>query len=85
MAARWVVSWDADIGVGAEELAWEPALELEAAEAAGEAICGAALDWRKAFDCIDVRSFLGALRRLAYLHDLLDLLARRKSHPMRIV
>jgi ribonuclease HI/endonuclease/exonuclease/phosphatase family metal-dependent hydrolase len=49
--ARWRASWpDGDGGFGAEELAWELALDLEAAEANGEDICGAALDWRKAFD-----------------------------------
>ena len=49
--ARWRASWpDGDGGLGAEELAWELALDLEAAEANGDDICGAALDWRKAFD-----------------------------------
>ena len=49
--ARWRASWaGGDGGCGAEALAWEFALELEAAEAAGEVVCGAALDWRKAFD-----------------------------------
>ena len=31
------------------------ALELEAVEAADEAICGSALDWRKAFDHVRLR------------------------------
>eukprot|EP00959_Pyramimonas_sp_CCMP1952_P219965 4598695-Pyramimonas_sp.AAC.1 len=48
--ARCRSAWgDGDGNVGAEELAWDLALELEAAEAAGEAICGCALDWRKGF------------------------------------
>jgi ribonuclease HI len=59
--ARWRASWpDADGVLGAEELAWELALDLEAAEATGEDICGAALDWRKAFDNIPLSS-LGAI------------------------
>jgi endonuclease/exonuclease/phosphatase family metal-dependent hydrolase len=48
--ARWRASWaDGDGCLGAEELAWELALDLEAAEANGQDIVGAALDWRKAF------------------------------------
>ncbi|CAK0862848.1 unnamed protein product [Prorocentrum cordatum] len=44
---------------GAEELAWELALELEAAEALSETIAGAALDWRKAYDHIDLAALPG--------------------------
>eukprot|EP00974_Lingulodinium_polyedra_P113164 10954044-Lingulodinium_polyedra.AAC.1 len=47
----------------AAELAWELAVELEAAEAAGEAIVGVALDWRKAFDHIPLASIGPALQR----------------------
>ena len=62
--ARWRTSWpDGDVGRGAEELAWELALELEAAEANGESICGAALDWRKAFDNIPLCSLSSLLAR----------------------
>eukprot|EP00974_Lingulodinium_polyedra_P114795 11115302-Lingulodinium_polyedra.AAC.1 len=48
--AQWISSWGEGALRGAEELAWELAVELEAAEAAGECIAGAALDRRKAFD-----------------------------------
>ena len=49
--ARWRTSWPGgDGGFGAEELAWQLALDLETAEAMDEDVCGAALDWRKAFD-----------------------------------
>ena len=49
--ARWRLAWAGDdVRAGAEELAWELALELEAAEALEEAIAGQALDWRKAYD-----------------------------------
>jgi hypothetical protein len=62
--AKWRASWpDGDGGFGAEELAWELALDLEAAEAAGEDICGAALDWRKAFDSIPLCNLDMLLRR----------------------
>jgi ribonuclease HI len=62
--AEWRSSWpDGDGGFGAEELAWELALDLEAAEAAGEDICGAALDWRKAFDNIPLCNLDTLLRR----------------------
>ena len=49
--ARTMASWVASCAGGgrshgAEDLAWELALELEGAEAACEAVCGAALDWR---------------------------------------
>ena len=59
--ARWRSSWgDGDGSDGAEELAWDLALELEAAEANEETICGSALDWRKAFDHVS----LGLLRKM---------------------
>jgi hypothetical protein len=62
--ARWRCSWPGgDGGFGAEELAWELALELEAAEAAGESVCGAALDWRKAFDHIPLAHLAPMLER----------------------
>eukprot|EP00974_Lingulodinium_polyedra_P128475 11206237-Lingulodinium_polyedra.AAC.1 len=48
--ADWIARWGGGAVRGAGELAWELAAELEAAEAAGEWIAGAALDWRKAFD-----------------------------------
>jgi len=51
--AQWRRSWrKADGDVGAEELTWELAVELESAEAADETVCGAALDWSEAFDNI---------------------------------
>eukprot|EP00974_Lingulodinium_polyedra_P002330 217238-Lingulodinium_polyedra.AAC.1 len=45
--ASWIARWGEGALRGAEELAWELAVELEAAEVAGERIAGAALDWRK--------------------------------------
>eukprot|EP00974_Lingulodinium_polyedra_P035107 3372799-Lingulodinium_polyedra.AAC.1 len=47
--ADWIARRGGGAVRGAEELAWELAVELEAAETAGEWIAGAALDWRKAF------------------------------------
>ena len=62
--AKWRASWPGgDGGFGAEELAWQLALELEAAEAAGEDVCGAALDWRKAFDNVPLSSLRPLLSR----------------------
>ena len=48
---------------GAEELAWELALELEAAEALGESMAGAALDWRKAYDHVALCCLPGMFKR----------------------
>eukprot|EP00974_Lingulodinium_polyedra_P042588 4088968-Lingulodinium_polyedra.AAC.1 len=48
--AEWIGRRSGGAVRGAEELAWELAVELEAAEAAGERIAGAALGRRKAFD-----------------------------------
>eukprot|EP00974_Lingulodinium_polyedra_P080664 7815468-Lingulodinium_polyedra.AAC.1 len=51
--AAWLARWGGgNPNRSAAELAWELAVELEAAEAAGDAIAGVALDWRKAFDRI---------------------------------
>lgn len=62
--ARWRLQWaGADVIAGAEELAWELALELEAAEALDEDIGGAALDWRKAYDHVDLVSAQAMLSR----------------------
>eukprot|EP00959_Pyramimonas_sp_CCMP1952_P271909 5685237-Pyramimonas_sp.AAC.1 len=62
--ARWRAAWgDADCSIGSEQLAWDLALELEAAEAAGEAICGGALDWRKAFDRVSLQLLERVLTR----------------------
>eukprot|EP00975_Prorocentrum_lima_P042757 8978946-Prorocentrum_lima.AAC.1 len=47
--AAWIAAWGGGAPRG-EDLAWEVAVELEAAEACGRFIAGAALDWRKAFD-----------------------------------
>ena len=53
LLAAWRAAWPgADGGASAEQLAWELALEAEAAEASGAVFCGTALDWRKAFDGI---------------------------------
>eukprot|EP00974_Lingulodinium_polyedra_P070985 6870634-Lingulodinium_polyedra.AAC.1 len=38
-------------------------MELETAEAAGEAVAGAALDWRKAFDNVPLAHVEAAMRR----------------------
>eukprot|EP00974_Lingulodinium_polyedra_P102127 9889557-Lingulodinium_polyedra.AAC.1 len=48
--ARWASAWGGPANRGVADLAWAFAVELEGAEAAGEAVAGAALDWRKAFD-----------------------------------
>ena len=62
--ARWRLGWDGvDAWRGAEELAWELALELEAAEALSESIAGAALDWRKAYDHVDLHTLPAILQR----------------------
>jgi hypothetical protein len=62
--AQWRASWgNGDGGAGSEELAWDLALELEAAEATGESICGGALDWRKAFDHVSLQLLERALAR----------------------
>eukprot|EP00974_Lingulodinium_polyedra_P080556 7804400-Lingulodinium_polyedra.AAC.1 len=61
--ADWIARWGDGAVRGAEELAWEFSVELEAAEAAGEWIAGAALDWRKAFDRIPFPAVEVALRR----------------------
>ena len=62
--AQWRASWgNGDGGAGSEELAWDLALELEAAEATGESICGGALDWRKAFDHVSLELLERALAR----------------------
>eukprot|EP00974_Lingulodinium_polyedra_P112712 10907352-Lingulodinium_polyedra.AAC.1 len=62
--ALWVsASWGAGRpNRSAAELAWE-LVELEAAEVAGEAVAGVALDWSKAFDRIPLGSVGPALRR----------------------
>ena len=52
-------------------MAWELALDLEAAEAAGDDICGAALDWRKAFDNVPLCNLDTLLRRALCLLSLL--------------
>ena len=62
--AQWRASWPGGDGAfGAEELAWQLALDLEAAEAAGEDVCGAALDWRKAFDSVPLANLRPLLHR----------------------
>eukprot|EP00969_Alexandrium_andersonii_P064667 2847717-Alexandrium_andersonii.AAC.1 len=54
--AQWRSAWgDGHGDAGAEQLAWDLAIELEAAEASGEAICGCVLDWRKAFDNVSLQ------------------------------
>ena len=48
--ARWRLQWAGEeVQRGAEELAWE--------------IAGAALDWRKAYDHVDLASLPGLLAR----------------------
>jgi ribonuclease HI len=62
--ARWRAAWPGGDGqAGAEELAWELAMELETAEALGETIAGAALDWMKAFDNIPLQHLEPVLAR----------------------
>eukprot|EP00974_Lingulodinium_polyedra_P127131 11200994-Lingulodinium_polyedra.AAC.1 len=54
--ADWIARWGDGAIRGVEELAWELSVELEPAEAVGEWIAGAALGWRKAFDCIPLQA-----------------------------
>eukprot|EP00969_Alexandrium_andersonii_P201011 8880689-Alexandrium_andersonii.AAC.1 len=54
--ARWRSAWsDGDGDASAEQLAWDLAIELEAAETSGESICGCALDWRNPFDNVSLQ------------------------------
>ena len=54
---RWRLLWAGqEASTGAEELAWELALELEGAEALEEDMGGLALDWSKAYDHVDLES-----------------------------
>ena len=73
-----------DGGFGAEKLAWQLALELEAAEAAGEDVCGAALDWRKAFDSVSLSSLGPLLRRAGVPAWLVEPLLAAYSAPRRL-
>ena len=61
--AAWCASWDGVADQSAEQLAWELALELEVAEATGEELAGAALDWSKAFDRVPLCHAEALLRR----------------------
>ena len=62
--ARWRSSWEGgEWRRGAEEQAWELALELEAADALSQEVVGAALDWRKAYDEVDLGTLPAALTR----------------------
>ncbi len=83
--ARWRSSWQgADGGIGAEELAWDLALDLEAAEANSEDIVGAALDWRKAFDHVSLRLLRIVLQRAGVPPWLLEPLMATYSAPRRL-
>ena len=61
--AAWCTSWHGTPPAGAEDHAWALALDLEAAEAAGAEVAGAALDWRKAFDRVRLGTLAAVLRR----------------------
>eukprot|EP00974_Lingulodinium_polyedra_P057698 5554595-Lingulodinium_polyedra.AAC.1 len=61
--AGWIAAWGGGALRGAEDLAWQLAVELEAAEAAGRFIAGAALDWRKAFDHVPLTAVSAGLER----------------------
>eukprot|EP00974_Lingulodinium_polyedra_P027090 2613719-Lingulodinium_polyedra.AAC.1 len=61
--AGWIAAWGGGALRGAEDLAWQLAVELEAAEAAGRFIAGAALDWRKAFDHVPLAAVAAGLQR----------------------
>ena len=83
--ARWRQSWaGGDGGVGAEELAWGLALELEAAEAAGETICGSALDWSEAFDHVSLRLLCRVLERAGVPPWLREPMLAAYSAPRRL-
>ena len=83
--ARWRLSWlEGDGGHGAEELAWELALELEAAEASAETIGGSALDWRKAFDHISLELLRPMLCRAGVPAWILEPMLAAYSAPRRL-
>ena len=83
--AAWRASWPGgDGGLGAEQLAWELALELEAAEAAGEAVCGAALHWRKAFDNVPLGHVEPVLARAGVPERLRGPIVAAYTAPRRI-
>ena len=83
--ARWRLSWgDGDGSVGAEELAWDLALELEAAEAQADTICGSALDWRKAFDHVSLKLLRAVLERARVPQWILGPLMATYSAPRRL-
>ena len=83
--ARWRASWPGGDGrFGAEELAWQLALDLEAAEAMGEDVCGAALDWRKAFDSVPLASLRPVLQRAGVPGWLLEPLLATYHAPRRL-
>ena len=83
--ARWRLMWqDGDGSVGAEELAWDLALELEAAQASEETICGSALDWRKAFDHVSLQLLRPMLSRAGVPSWLLEPMLAAYSAPRRL-
>ena len=59
-------------------------MELEAAEAAGEDICGAAVDWRKAFDHISLTLLRQVLGRAGVPVWLMEPMLAAYSAPKRL-
>ena len=82
---QWRAAWPGGGGgVGAEELAWQLALDLETAEAMGEDVCGAALDWRKAFGSVPLASLRPVLQRAGVPGWLLEPLLSTYCAPRRL-
>ena len=58
--AKWRLGWEGETEFrGADTLAWDVALAMEAAEANGDEFGLLALDWREAYDGIDLQTLGG--------------------------
>eukprot|EP00974_Lingulodinium_polyedra_P102971 9967760-Lingulodinium_polyedra.AAC.1 len=82
--SAWIAAWGGGAPRGAEELAWELAVELEEAEASGRVIAGAALDWRKAFDHIPLPTVRTGLLRAGVPRWLVGCVCSAYEAPRRI-
>ena len=62
--AKWRLTWEGETDFrGADTLAWDVALAMEAAETNGDEFGLLALDWRKAYDGIDLQTLGHTLER----------------------
>ena len=62
--AQWRLGWEGETEFReADTLAWDVALAMEAAAANGDEFGILALDWRKAYDGIDLQTLGGTLWR----------------------